>query len=683
MSSSETALCLDALLAEQNWLRRMAGALARDGDTAEDLTQETWVTALTSPPRSATRTWLGKVFRSRLYDHSRSRQRRELREQAIVDSSAERVATPEEITARVELLRRVAEHMLALDERVRQVLYLRYVEDLEPIEVARRLGIPDGTVRWRLKQGLDELRTRLDADSGGDRRRWLALFAPTSVAGRRLPATPTSVSRPVCFAMVAALLALCLSVAQGRCGASRVTGSGTPAGGPEVTPSPPMAAAMVRPPARGSQVVDAEPAAPCPEAEVLEAERDALADATKSARVSPKDIFLKSPPDKVVDQSLADEVDAMIRNAGRCGHTFECRGPACRLSLLVPESITKAKGWLALECFDAAGWDKILRRLWWIAHHDYRGFTIDPVSRIAFKKIDLYFRLTSQGVDPAGPQIKLPAGWDRDRGPLPAHLTPTCRARVARVRSQLASLARQIFRAPYVNEVFLQSTLRPELARELAELLHPHLAGEGKPLPVTIECRGIVCALMPRDDVPGSTVRWRCMSNGKPGGNSCWGRYDDDGWFAQLHQARLQLPLENFVPPVQVQGKTIPAFVTFRPQDERQGLSGDWWVRQLVDTVGYAGMVTACERRHPAKGSLTLLARVPETCGVEDPPSEALITMQYGGELMDSALADCLRMAMDQALKDLEPPGCTFAWLHEWRLDFPHPSLDLKASDEE
>lgn len=661
----------------------MAGALARDGDTAEDLTQETWVTALTSPPRSATRTWLGKVLRSRLYDHNRSRQRRELREQAVFDSSAERVATPEEITARVELLRRVAGHMLALDEGVRQVLYLRYVEDLEPIEVARRLDIPDGTVRWRLKQGLDELRARLDSDSGGDRRRWLALLAPPAVPGQNRPAAPTSLSRPVCFAMVTALLALCLALTQGRCSASRVAGSGTPTEDAESALDPPRAAAMVRPSVRGSQPVDAEPAAPCPEAETLEAERDALADATKSARVSPKDIFLKSPPDKIVDQHLADDVDAMIRKAGKCGHTFECRGPACRLSLLVPDSITKTKGWLAHECFDAAGWDNVLRRLWWIAHHDYRGFTIDPVSRTTFKKVDLYFRLSSQGAGPAGRQLQLPAGWDRDRGPVPAHLTPTCRARVVRVRNQLASLARQIFRTPYVNEVFVQSTLRPDLARELAELLQPHLAGKGKALPVAIECRGIVCAIMPRDDVPGSAVHWRCMSNGKPGGNSCWARYDDDGWFAQLVKVRLQLPLENLLPPVQAQGETIPAYVTFRPQGERQGVSGTWWVRQLIDTLGYARLVTACERSHPAQGSLTLLARVPETCGVEDQPSEPLITLQYGGELMDSALADCLRMAIDQALKDLEPPGCTFAWLHEWRLDFPHPSLDLKASDEE
>ena len=106
-------------------------------------------------------------------------------------------------------------------------------------------------------------------------------------------------------------------------------------------------------------------------------------------------------------------------------------------------------------------------------------------------------------------------------------------------------------------------------------------------------------------------------------------------------------------------------------------------MHELVHTFDYAGMVAACERRHPSKGSLTVMAKVPETCGLAEKPNEPLITMQYGGELMNSELADCLQSATDQALARLDPPGCTYSWLHEWRLDFPHPIFELKASDEE
>lgn len=684
MSSTDDFPCIDVLLAEQPWLRRLAGALTRDAAAAEDLTQETWVTALTAPPRAPTRAWLRKVFQSRLYDDNRGRRRRQAREHAVFESSTQQVATPEEITARMEMLRKLAGHMLTLDENLRQVLYLRYVEDLEPIEVARQLGIPDGTVRWRMKQGLDQLRARLDTDTGGGRGRWLAVLAPLGRPERRSAPVRPGLSWTASFATVVGFIAVGLMLAQWRCSTSQ------PADGPEPKqdddnhPSAQqMAAAAARPAEPGGAQVDAESACPCPEAEALEAERDTLARATEGARTLAKDAFLTSAPNPAVDPRLTEAVAALIDKAGKCGHSLECRGQVCRISLLVPESMTKVKGWLAFECFDAAGWDRVFPWLRGLPQHEYAGFSFDPVSRTGFKKVDLYYWLAGDGAAPEAAHPKLPPGWDRERGPIPADLAPACRARVVRIQGELAALVRQVSRTMYVNEVFEQSTPRPELARELATLLRPYLAPQGRPLPVEVECRGIVCTLRPRNDVPGSAVNWRCMSSGKPGWSNCWARWDDDGWFARLVKARLQLPLENLVPPREHEGQSMPAFLIFRPGAERQGVSGDWWVQNLVQTLDYAAIVTACERRHPAQGSLTLMAKVPETCGLADKPTEPLITVQYGGELINSALADCLREAIAQALDRLEPPACTFAWLHEWRLDFPHPSLELKASDEE
>lgn len=127
----------------------------------------------------------------------------------------------------------------------------------------------------------------------------------------------------------------------------------------------------------------------------------------------------------------------------------------------------------------------------------------------------------------------------------------------------------------------------------------------------------------------------------------------------------------------------MPTYVVVRPRDERQGVSVHWWMRNLVHTLDYAGMVTACERRHPAQGTLTLMARVPETCRLGDEPTEPPITLRFGGELMNSALADCLKVTLDRALARLEPPACTHAWLHEWRLDFPHPALEIEGLEEQ
>src|SRR5262249_56012294 len=42
-----------------------------------------------------------------------------------------------------------------------------------------RLGVPAGTVRWRLSVGIERLRARLDDRHGGDRARWAAVLAAT------------------------------------------------------------------------------------------------------------------------------------------------------------------------------------------------------------------------------------------------------------------------------------------------------------------------------------------------------------------------------------------------------------------------------------------------------------------------------------------------------------------------
>ena len=47
--------------------------------------------------------------------------------------------------------------LLRLDEPYRTVILLRFYEGLSSAEISRREGIPAGTIRWRLKQGLKEL----------------------------------------------------------------------------------------------------------------------------------------------------------------------------------------------------------------------------------------------------------------------------------------------------------------------------------------------------------------------------------------------------------------------------------------------------------------------------------------------------------------------------------------------
>ncbi len=78
----------------------------------------------------------------------------------------------------LELARLVAEVILSLPEAHRQVIHMRYLEELDATEISTRLGIPAGTVRWRLKMAMDEVRARLDARDPEEGRRWRRLLAP-------------------------------------------------------------------------------------------------------------------------------------------------------------------------------------------------------------------------------------------------------------------------------------------------------------------------------------------------------------------------------------------------------------------------------------------------------------------------------------------------------------------------
>src|SRR5438874_2684103 len=67
---------------------------------------------------------------------------------------------------------------------------LHDVEGLTSAQIARQLGIPDGTVRRRLKTALDQLRAQLQARNDQPGRGWLAALVP--LANATEPAVPPS-----------------------------------------------------------------------------------------------------------------------------------------------------------------------------------------------------------------------------------------------------------------------------------------------------------------------------------------------------------------------------------------------------------------------------------------------------------------------------------------------------------
>jgi RNA polymerase sigma-70 factor (ECF subfamily) len=168
-------LTLDHLLEHQTWALRIARQLVREEHEAEELVQRTWIAAMRRPPDTArgARAWIRRVILNLARERHRRVGTRLRHELASQDASA---TSPDasESASREEIRELLADRLLALQEPYRTTLTLRYYEDLSSTEIAARLGVPSGTVRWRLKVGLDQLREELDRRCHGDRQRWVS-----------------------------------------------------------------------------------------------------------------------------------------------------------------------------------------------------------------------------------------------------------------------------------------------------------------------------------------------------------------------------------------------------------------------------------------------------------------------------------------------------------------------------
>lgn len=178
MATDPSPLSTDQLLAQAGWLHALARKLVGDSGAADDVVQDTFISALRRPPHAdrPLRPWLAKVARNLVRARVRSERSRRARE--TVHDGRHETPSAAELSEKLESQRLLVEAIGELAEPYRATILLHYWEHLSSEEIARRQGMPAGTVRWRLKQGVDALRERLDARCAGDRRAWALLLAP-------------------------------------------------------------------------------------------------------------------------------------------------------------------------------------------------------------------------------------------------------------------------------------------------------------------------------------------------------------------------------------------------------------------------------------------------------------------------------------------------------------------------
>lgn len=132
---------------------------------AEEVVQEAFLAAWRAghtydPARGSTRTWILTLVRNRAIDVVRARQRRPVQPLDERLDPPDSSDVPFQAALNVDAAR-VAEALYELPPEQREVIELAYSSGLTHTEIAAKLHLPIGTVKGRIRLGLDRLRHAL------------------------------------------------------------------------------------------------------------------------------------------------------------------------------------------------------------------------------------------------------------------------------------------------------------------------------------------------------------------------------------------------------------------------------------------------------------------------------------------------------------------------------------------
>jgi RNA polymerase sigma-70 factor (ECF subfamily) len=626
--TSASADALEALFAQVGWARRLARSLTADADEAEDLLQDTWIAAAEHPPDSGRplRPWIAVVLRNRFLHRLVAGRRRQAREARHAPDDAG--PSPQQLLETVQIQRLLADLVAGLPEPYRQTVILRYFEELPGAEIARRLGIPAGTVRWRLKTALDELKRRLDEGHAGDRSAWRAALLPLAAPPLRRPRLAWPVAIGLGGATLIVGLQALMPVATHRLPAEQASVTASIA-------RPWSLAARLRP----TRAVDL--AACQTEVTRLRAERADL-ERERRKRMPPQERFWLGDPNPTALAALTPEIELAVQRRPKfLSHSLECRTEACRLLLI--SAARSEYPWPEREGFDFTYYldlsvGQLEDRVW--------GNTFalptpikDQITGEPLTEEEVFLPLR----DPSGAPRKSarlepwpppPAPPD---GPLPS-TAGACLAELERLRSEIidGQEEREMNVAP--AERFRRAgpsdTRTAELWRRHLVLAFPGLYTAN----FEVECHGNIC----RARWPTGPVRWHI---------EVW----HDPWSVQRAEV--------------LSSSTDEVYFELTPPDR---VHAGIFLNDLLTRFERSTIPDDCAARFPATGTLQVrfdLHRHPDRSRNDEP---ARLTARFGHTLAGTPLGECLRAAIETHVLSapqprLKGPG---AILYR-RFDFP------------
>lgn len=159
----------------QHYAPRLKAWLVNRGEqgaTAEDVVQDVMVTVWTKahqfdPSKASFSTWAYRLTRNKWIDHKRKHDRMQPTEPQTMQLLDDRpVKGAESGYDQIEAARAVHEALANLPIKQKEMLQLAFFEGLSHSQIAKRTGLPLGTVKSQIRGPLKKLRSRLNEYRG-------------------------------------------------------------------------------------------------------------------------------------------------------------------------------------------------------------------------------------------------------------------------------------------------------------------------------------------------------------------------------------------------------------------------------------------------------------------------------------------------------------------------------------
>jgi RNA polymerase sigma-70 factor, ECF subfamily len=147
-----------------NFLRRLVGNEADAADLTQQTFSRVWQRLDSFAERSSVSSWIHGIAYHVYVDWRRANGRTEARPNEWWETHANVGPTPDEDAASADMKATLYSYVEQLESDLRATVHCHYYQELTLQETADALGVATSTVKYRLRQALDELQRKLGTE---------------------------------------------------------------------------------------------------------------------------------------------------------------------------------------------------------------------------------------------------------------------------------------------------------------------------------------------------------------------------------------------------------------------------------------------------------------------------------------------------------------------------------------